>query len=329
MRTRPSEQSRFLFSASVCAVGPIFTLGFTLGCSAPVGATTASAEVAEGASSSSALVLIERTVSSGDSARAEAVARFLRMHAGSVDDDALRMVGAAVDFPAVGACDALSSLNAGKAADPEAVRAVELVDVGSVSIETNGVSLSLPPRRLPDILELVSGVVYSTRAPDPEALPSGATYVLRASGRASLSAPPSDSDPGPFVVSAVAPVAIGDADALQVGGQVAKTSGPLALSSDAPVELVWSAGNPQDVVYVDVSAASGTGSVSSGGAASGSGTRCMFADTGHAVLPEAVLLEGDGNITIHRLHREFFQARGIDSGEIRFDFARVLAFHRQ
>jgi hypothetical protein len=316
MHPTRSELSSFLCTATLCAVG--------IGCSAPVGAAAAVEGSIEASPSSTAVVLIERTVSSGESARAEAVARFLRMRGGPVDDEALRMVGAATDFPAVGACAPLSPAKA-----PESVaRAVELVDVGSVSIEVNGVALSMPPRRLPDILDLVSGVVYSTRAPEPEALPSGATYVLRASGHASANG---DQDLPPFVVSAVAPIALGassmlvtsgDTDLLLVGGQDVKTPGGIVLSSDAPVELAWEAGSPEDVVYVDV-----TQALASTTPATRS-VRCMFGDVGRAVLTPTALAEGEGTLAIHRLHRESFQARGIDAGEIRFDFARVVSFRR-
>jgi hypothetical protein len=307
----------FLFTASMCALG--------VGCSAPVGAATSpgTAEASPEAvsASSSAVVLIERTVSSGESARAEAVARFLRMRSGAVDDDALRMVGAAIDFPTVGAC---APLSAAKAPEDSAARveprAVELVDVGFVSVEVNGVGLSLPPRRLPDIVDLVSGVVYSTRASDPEALPSDATYVVRASGHFGLGG---DSDLGPFVASAIAPVALGETEALLVGGQDVKAPGGVALTSDAPVELAWRGGNPEDVVYVDVTALPQTAATS----IPTRGVRCMFSDAGRAVLSPAAFADGDtGTLSIHRLHREAFQARGIDTGEIRFDFARVVAW---
>jgi hypothetical protein len=33
-------------------------------------------------------------------------------------------------------------------------------------------------------------------------------------------------------------------------------------------------------------------------------------------------------LAVHRLHREAFSARGVDPGEVRFDFARVVSFVR-
>jgi hypothetical protein len=35
-----------------------------------------------------------------------------------------------------------------------------------------------------------------------------------------------------------------------------------------------------------------------------------------------------GTIVLHRLHREPIHARGIDSGEVRFDFARSISYQR-
>ena len=37
----------------------------------------------------------------------------------------------------------------------------------------------------------------------------------------------------------------------------------------------------------------------------------------------------EGTLAVHRLHREAFHARGVEPGEVRFDFARVVAFARR
>jgi hypothetical protein len=260
-----------------------------------------STEASLSGSPPTAVVLIERTVAGGENARAEAVARFVRMRAGAVDDEALRLVGAAIDFPPPGTC-ALATEEEGR--ENAVGRAVELVDVGAVSVEVNGASLSLLPRRLPDIVDLVSGVFYSTRPPDADALPSGATYILRA-GADEV-----------FAVTSRAPDEPGN---LRIGGQDAKTPGGLVLPSDAGIEISWGSGNPEDSIYVDVAQLGSSGMRSA---------RCLFGDTGHAVLPTSVVVEGGGTVAVHRLHRETFQARGFGTGEIRFDFARVVAFRR-
>jgi hypothetical protein len=283
-----------------------------VGCSAPVYSTVdGPMEASIGGAASTAVVLIERTVAGGESTRAEAVARFVRMRSGAVDNEALRMVGAAIDFPRLGGCAPASDA---KGPEATAVRAVELVDVGTISVEVNGSGLSLQPRRLPDIVDLVSGVVYSSRASDSEALPSDATYVLRAGGRLGLNA--GGDEFAPFVVTATAP---NEPSSLWIGGQDAKTAGGLVLSSDGPVDLAWDAGRPEDVVYVDVAQLTPTGMHN---------VRCVFADVGRAVLSPSTIADGEGTLAFHRLHREVFQARGIDAGEIRFDFARVVSISR-
>jgi hypothetical protein len=282
--------------------------GAGVGCSAPL-ASPAEPD-ADTSSSSAAVVLVERTVSVDDSARAEAVARFVRMRSGAVDDSALRMVGAAIEFPALGTC---ASIATALPAESVPARAVQLVDVGTIGLEANGLHTALQARRLPDIVDLVSGVVYSTRATDPEALPSDAAYVLHASGRPEL-------DLLPFTVSATAPR---EPEDLRIEGQDPRDAGGLVLPADSTTSLIWRAGNRDDVVYVDVSQSappSTTGGTSN--------VRCLFEDAGHAIIAASALTSDDGTLTIHRLHRETFQAAGIDAGEIRFDFARTVSFRR-
>lgn len=285
----------------------MFLLCAGVGCSAPLSSPT---EPDAELSSSSAVVLVERTVFVDDSARAEAVARFVRMRSGAVDDDALRMIGAAIEFPTLGTC---APLAAGQPPESGPARAVELVDVGSIGLEANGVRTALQPRRLPDIVDLVSGVVYSTRASDPDSFPSDASYVLHAAGRLDL-------DLAPFTASATAPH---EPEELRVAGQDPRAPGGIVLPSDTATSLAWTAGNRDDVVYVDVSQPPPPGTNSGP-----SNIRCLFEDAGHAVIAANALTSDDGTLTVHRVHREPFQAAGIDTGEIRFDFARTVSFRR-
>ena len=50
-------------------------------------------------------------------------------------------------------------------------------------LETSGVATVLPPRRLPDVADLVSGVVYA-RAAEAEAMPARGRYELKIAGAA-------------------------------------------------------------------------------------------------------------------------------------------------
>jgi hypothetical protein len=284
------------------------------GCSANVSAS-GSGDVADADANAStaAVIIVERTV--GEAARGEATARFLRMRTRPTTDDALRVVGANVDFPATGTCISLATLGSfassaslGSARSPEPAPPVQLLDVGTVSMEANGVQTNLLARQVPDVVDLVSGVVYA-RSADAELLPARARYVLRVSGAG-------DSDP--FTVTASAPNDLGD---LRVGGQEART---ITMGSVASADLTWEPGAEGDMVYVDVNGAPSARTRDTRDTT----VRCAFADTGRATIA-AALLPDEGTLTVHRLHRERFRARGIESGEMRFDFAKVVAFIRR
>jgi hypothetical protein len=277
------------------------------------------------------------------------VARFVKMRSGSVDDQALRMVGATLELPALGTCSASGATAPGDAVVLEAVqpehdlltpRAVELLNVGALAIDANGAHTMLEARALPDIVDLVTGVFYSAHASNPEmdALPSRGGYVVRASG----SSPAADAEHGlpSFSVAATAP---GEPSDLRIGGQDARTEAGLVLDAKAPVELAWSVGDadeadPTDVVYVDLISAVDEPSKSHAAA-----VRCVFPDHGLASIPaSAFVVDGGveelrhGTLVVHRVHREVFQVPGrgpgqigIDSGVVRFDFARAADFTRR
>jgi len=277
-------------------------LAILAGCTTSVSASGEGAD-AEVSTTATAVVVVEGS-SGNEGAHTEAVARFVRARSGAVDDDALRMVGATVDFPAVGGCAALGSARA------PAARAIALLDVGAVTLIAGvaGESVAaLQPRQVPDVADLVSGVVYSAAARGG-ALPSKSAYLLRVDG-----AP--ESDVAPFAVSATSP---GEPEDVRFGGDDGR-SGPVSIALDAPVDLTWETGAGNDVIYVDLSATSAAPA-----------TRCLFVDSGHATLGASAFgaLE-DGTIAVHRLHRESFHAHGVDPGEVRFDFARVVSFVRR
>ena len=268
-----------------------------LGCAGTVSGSDA--VDAEASAKTSALVAIERTTDSTQGSRAEASARFLRITAASTDD-AMHAIGAALDLPAVGTCAALSTRAAAPSngTDPGPVPVVELLDVGSVSLEAAGIETRLSPRQLPDVTDVVNGVVYS-RATDPLLLPAGARYVVRVAGAPGV---------GPIEVSAVAPADPAD---VRIAGETREGSGTLTASGSS-VDLSWTA-RLDDVVYVDVRP---------------SGVRCALGDTGTGSV-STLLLDDEGTLIIHRLHRESLHTRGIDSGEVRFDFARTVGYVRR
>jgi hypothetical protein len=279
-------------------------LAVLAGCTTSVSSPGEPAD-AEVSTNATAIVVVEGS-STNEGVHTEAVARFVRARSGVVDADALRMVGAAVDFPAVGSCASLGSR-------APAARAISLLDVGGVTLFAGESVAALQPRQLPDVADLVSGVVYSfggsaaaTRG--PALLPAKSAYLLRVDG-----AP--ESDVAPFAVSAKSP---GEPADVRFGGDDGR-GGAVSIAAGQATELTWEAGSGEDAIYVDLA-----------GTSSAPMMRCLFVDSGRAQLGAAAFgALDDGTITVHRLHRETFHAHGVDPGEVRFDFARVVAFARR
>jgi hypothetical protein len=268
-----------------------------LGCAGTV-SSGADGVDAEATARTSALVSIERTSDPTVGSRAEASARFLRVLAPSSADDALRAIGAALDLPAAGSCAAIAA-RAGDA--PAQLTMVELVDVGGVTIEVGGVETRMSPRQLPDVTDVVSGVVYA-RGADPALLPDSARYQVRVTGNAGFE---------PFTVSAAA---AGDPAEVRVAGE---DEAGTVIATGANLEISWPATGGDDVVYLDVRPA---------------GVRCTLGTLGSDVARASLstlLLDDTGTLVIHRLHREVLRTQSVDSGEIRFDFARTLSYVRR
>jgi hypothetical protein len=276
-----------------------------VGCAANVSGSPSAGD-AEVVTTTSAVVVVERTVNQGNASegsRAEASARFVRVAFGSSTLEALRAIGASLELPARGTCASLSSLaQTAHKADPAPV--IELADVGSVSLEAiAGGETHLVPRQLPDVTDVVSGMVYA-RATDPALLPAATRYVVHVGGGPGLE---------PFDVSAIAPA--DPSDVIVVGEN---PTGRL-VANGASVDLAWPADGTDDLVYADVRPA---------------GVRCTLGD-GTGSQQDLVrgsvstsLMDGAGTVIVHRLHREALVARGVEAGEIRFDFARSIAYLR-
>lgn len=166
---------------------------------------------------------------------------------------------------------------------------IELLDAGVLVSGTSAASVALPPRRFPEILPALSGVVYGTA--DGEALPflPEADYVLSGGG---------GEDVGPFRVEVVAPPAPEVRDLALL---------PL---SDGGVEVQWGEGDPEaDLVHVELARDGGTLS-------------CAVADRGSFRIGAAALasLPGQGRIrlTVSRVRVQPFSAPGIPRADVLF-----------
>jgi hypothetical protein len=244
-------------------------------------------------STATAIVVVERTSGPGDAVRGDAVtARFVRVTQGSVDDSALRMAGIAEDVPAPGAC---LVPNDGTTSPSIQGRSVELLDVGQVVLASEGSKNTvLLPRSMPDPAGVVSGVLYSSRATDTFA--PGSRVSLRSTGGSDLL--------DGFAVSVTAPRELADVR---------------VSSFSAGLDVAWDAegADAKDLVYVDLLAPSTTRVV----------MRCTASEAGRVFVP-AVSTPEEGQLAVHRLHRETFKAKGIEPGEIRFDVAKIVAFRK-
>jgi hypothetical protein len=279
----------------------VFFAPTIVSCAAAVSASDVAADAET--TTTSAIVVVERSADPAGTPSAQASARFVRVARTSSSDEALRAIGAKIDLPALGTCAPLASLADGVGPDDPAPF-VELLDVGLVSLEPSaGPETRLVPRQLPDVTDIVSGVVYA-RATDPGLLPADSRYVLHVAGGPSLPA---------FDAIAVAPAAPSD---VRVAGEDGASA---IVVADESVRIAWSARPAGDSIYVDVQPA---------------GMRCLLQADGRGgndsqgTLPSS-LFGGSGFFVIHRLHREALRAIGLDSGEIRFDFARSIGYRHR
>lgn len=281
-------------------VGFVVLAPAMVGCAGNVSGSSGTVDAE--ATTTHALVIVERTADAVEGVHAEASARFVRVPAWSSMNDAFRAIGAGIDLPAAGTC-ASQARGAGNAT-LDVVPVVELSDVGPVALEVGDSATRLVPRQLPDVTDVVSGVVYA-RATEGSLLPAAARYVLRVGGVPGLAA---------FDVEAIAP---GDPNDVHVSGE--EPAGVLVASGPS-VDLAWVSDGSDDVIYVDVQPA-GVRCVFSAGIAPGADVNV------HAALSTS-LLDDTGTLAIHRLRREAMIARGVDDGELRFDFARSIAYVR-
>jgi hypothetical protein len=273
----------------------VLSAGFaaaSLGCA---GTVAGSAETTDAeTSTTSAIVVISRTSDVSKGSGAEASARFIRVAVPTSTQDALRAVGAALEIPARGSCASVASLAASPAA---AAPVIELLDVGTVSLEAAGVQTRLLPRQLPDVTDVVSGVVYA-RATEPSLLPAATPYVIRIGG---------PSDRAPVDLTATAP---GDPGEVRIAGE---NAAGVVVASGPWVTFSWTPEAADGLLYVDVRP---------------NGVRCAFDDVGLAAM-STLYFDNEGTLVVHRVRSERLRAPGIDSTEVRFDFARTVAYVRR
>jgi hypothetical protein len=282
---------RALLRTKGCALA----LAFATGCSGTVvSGSDASTTTTQ------ALLSVERSVEAGEGAgapRTYASAHFLRLQAGADESIAARLVGADLSLPEVGQCEPMEALQ-NRAIPLASLGPVDLVDVGEVSLEADEVRATLAARAFPDVVDLVSGVVYTTRDQFAAPLPEGGRYVFRVAGSGAIA---------PLTLAATAP---GGLEQLRVDGLALDTV-PLSLPR-GDISISWQA-TGDDLVYVDLSS-NDDGSLER--------VRCTLPEGGMATIAASALPHSTSQtIWVHKVRREALTGPGLDGGEVRFDMA--------
>jgi hypothetical protein len=173
---------------------------------------------------------------------------------------------------------------------------IELLEAGNVSLHTSQHQTTLAPRAFPAVTDLVEGVVYTTRDLSAEPLPAGEPYTVRAAGSDAIV---------PLSVSVQAPA---EPTGVTVGGvPIHELS---TVSARQPIDITWKVGEPEDMVYVELSAEGVPSAV------------CAFRDElGAATVPAGTFTaSSEGRFALHRVRQQPFDASGVESGRVRFDF---------
>jgi hypothetical protein len=276
-----------------------------------------------------AVVVVERTADTTEGTRAAVSARFARVAAGASAGDTLRAIGANFELPSRGSCASIRAGDGAGTTGADAVPFVELLDVGRISVDVAGSVTSLVPRQLPYVTDVVTGTVYA-KAAEQALLPASTLYGVHATGTADVPA---------FDVSAVAPGDPSDVVIVQETspGSVVASGGAASIDFSWPRQAPLPALAAQaDVLYVEIQPALSAVAVPG---VPGVGTRratirCVLDGTSgedgllRGGIPTS-LLDDAGSLVVHRVRTEPLQLRGVDDGELRFDFARVVGYVRQ
>jgi hypothetical protein len=276
---------------------------FAVGCTTPVVDDVADANGAM----TDGVVVVERTVAGDSAAQTSVSAKFMRLSTPVDPELAERIVGSKVDLPPLGVCRRAAGDGGSKAA-LGSLGAIELIDVGDVSLRTGGSVTTLAARAFPDVGDLVSGMFYTSRDAASD-LPAAATYTLETTGSAQVDR---------FAIETEAPAAPED---VQVA-DIPLGDGPV-LAAAGPAVVRWRAGEATDKAHADTV-------IVEVSAASGASIRCAFPDSGQATLPGWVVgsgvlgsLPAAATLGVHRIRERSFVAGGLDAAAVRFDLSVV------
>jgi hypothetical protein len=181
--------------------------------------------------------------------------------------------------------------------------AIQLLDVGDLSVSLSKETKPIPTRTFPDLLKMIDGVIYTADDNQGISFQPGVTYDVRASGTKRVA---------PFRVSLEAPEDLGE---IRVDGTLPDEQTPIIGHSEE-IELTWEGdGNGDDVVvkldWVNLGA-------------QWSAT-CRMRDDGLFVIPDSLtsvlpdpLNCTDEEMTFSRVRQVAFRSNGLASGSLKF-----------
>lgn len=254
---------------------------------------------------------LERSESVTGSLRTHVSAHFRRVHGALDQETAARVVTTPERFGETFGCN---WRNADPSLPESAVDgSIELIDVGDIMVRSAGEARPLAARAFPDVGDIVSGVVYTSRD-DTASLPAGTSYDFETSGSA---------DVDRFVISAEAPEPPSN---LEIGSSANMTSGEMTFDVTAAqaIPIRWDATElSTDRIGVTVSYGVGARGAGPHGA---SHIDCTFADTGSATIPASfnqLDVGAEFELVVHRVRRVVVAGtpHTIDDAIVDFDFA--------
>jgi hypothetical protein len=197
-------------------------------------------------------------------------------------------------LPEVGHCEVVDSNQQATPALATLER-VELLDVGEVTVVTQGKNQRLLRQAFPTVTDFMSGVIYTTRD-NPSEFSIESKLDLRARGNAGIPA---------FTVTASTvppprPITIDNTPFDEWTRQ----------SILSNFELKWEKGRAEDLIWVELGVSNGRKTLS-----------CVYDDQqGFGVVPGMQLnTPGEGRFVVHRVSKRDVAINGIDRAEVRFD----------
>jgi hypothetical protein len=259
-------------------------------------------------SSTRAFLSVERTEvlnAAGDATqgvRAHASAYFMRLQSGADQQGASRLVGEAPTLPPDGQCETVQVLG-DQGIALASLGPVDLVDVGEVVVQAAQTRATLATRAFPNVVDLISGVVYTTRDRAADPLPDRGDYAFHISGSPVFAE---------MRLEARAP---GGVQGLTVAGLPLRAEP--AILPRADLAIAWQPQGPGDLVYAELASAE-DGPLER--------VRCALGTSGRATVAAVFLPRATSqNLAVHLVHRESVTAPGLEAGEVRFDLTTTAA----